>query len=441
MTMKDYRGAWISGANQQALDTFETALRELNCYINDPVASVSAAIEAAPKFAMAHALKAYLFLAGTEKSLIPEALKCLADMRSCPLNERERRHAEVIQLLTQGEFHRASERLDDILIDEPRDILALQIGHLFDFFRGDSRNLRDRVQRVLPEWSSDDPAYPTVLGMLAFGLEESGNYAKAEATGREAVDLDHRDSWAHHAVAHVYEMVGKPAEGAKWLTEGQAGWSVDCFFSVHNWWHLALFRLEADDYEGVLSLYDGPIRGGQSNIILEMIDAAAMLWRLKLRGVDVGNRWNAIADLWEPLVEDRFYAFNDAHAMMALLGAGRRASADRLLGIMKETATAATPNGAMTREVGLPLCQALHAIVDGRYRETTEILRPLRYIAQRFGGSHAQRDLIDLTLMEAARLGGQGDLLRLLANERLALKPSSPLAQRYRAQALPAQAA
>jgi tetratricopeptide (TPR) repeat protein len=434
MVVKDHRGAPLTGADTRALELYETAICQFNCYVGDPIATIDGAIAESPDFAMAVALKAYLLLSGMERMPTTQAADLLAKLRSLKLNDRERRHAAAIACLIDGAFNRASERLEDILIDDPHDIVALQMGHLLDFFRGDSRNLRDRVARVLLEWDSHMPGYHTLLGMHAFGLEETGDYARAEDSARRAIALNKRDGWAYHAVAHVMEMVGRYEDGAAFMRDNESGWAAESFFQVHNWWHLALFRLEADQNAEVLKLYDGPIRGGQSSMVLDMVDASALLWRLKLRNVDLGDRWNAIADRWQPLIEDKLYAFNDVHAVMALLGAGRIGEAERAVAILTETARKQSDNALMSRDVGLPLARALLAFEHGKYAATIDLLRPLRNIAQRFGGSHAQRDLIDLTVIEAARRAGETSLVRALANERLALKPKSPLARRYRDQ-------
>ena len=434
MVVKDHRGAPLTGADTRALELYETAICQFNCYVGDPIATVDGAIAESPDFAMAIALKAYLLLSGMERVPATQAADLLAKLRSLKLNDRERRNAAAIACLIDGAFNRASERLEDILIDDPHDLVALQMGHLLDFLRGDSRNLRDRVARVLPEWDSHMPGYHTLLGMHAFGLEETGDYARAEDSARRAIQLNKRDGWAYHAVAHVMEMMGRYEDGAAFMRDNESGWAGESFFQVHNWWHLALFRLEADQNAEVLKLYDGPIRGGQSSMVLDMIDASALLWRLKLRNVDLGDRWNAIADRWQPLIEDKLYAFNDVHAVMALLGAGRIGEAERAVAILTETARKQSDNALMSRDVGLPLARALLAFEHGKYAATIDLLRPLRNIAQRFGGSHAQRDLIDLTVIEAARRAGETSLVRALANERLALKPKSPLARRYRDQ-------
>ena len=61
-----------------------------------------------------------------------------------------------------------------------------------------------------------------------------------------------------------------------------------------------------------------------------MVDAASLLWRMHLRGIDVGDRWRSIADAYERTDEPGFYAFNDMHAMMAYVGSGRSTAAARM---------------------------------------------------------------------------------------------------------------
>jgi hypothetical protein len=145
--------------------------------------------------------------------------------------------------------------LEDVTIEAPRDALGLLAGHQIDFFTGHSRMLRDRIARALPFWEAGMPGYHSVLGMHAFGLEETGDYARAEAAGRRGVELEPRDGWSQHAVAHVMEMQNRQADGIAWMRSNDQ-WAGDSFFQVHNWWHLALYHLEAGDIEAVLGLFD-----------------------------------------------------------------------------------------------------------------------------------------------------------------------------------------
>ena len=417
MALKDSVGFEVSGANALALETLEQASHELRCYINDPVATVDRALAESPQLTMGHALRAYLHLLGTEPGGLPVARAACQAGQALPATDRERRHLQAIDHLADGRWRAAGRVLEDLSVEYPRDALALQAGHAIDFFTGDSRMLRDRIARALPAWDAGVTGCHAVLGMHAFGLEETGDYARAEAQGRKSVELEPRDGWGQHAVAHVMEMQGRRRDGIAWMRSNPEAWSRDSFFAVHNWWHVALYHLGLDEVDEVLALYDGPIYGKTSGVVLEMIDASALLWRLHLRGVDVGNRWNAVADNWAPVATARNYAFNDMHAMMAFVGAGRSRATEAVLEAQRAAMDGAEDNASFTREVGYPATQAINAFGDGNYAETVRLLRPVRSYAHRFGGSHAQRNVLDLTLIEAARRAGQNNLVAALLAE------------------------
>jgi hypothetical protein len=429
--LKDCRGLRLTGATEKSLPHYETAVRELNLFINDPVASVDKAIAESPDFVMAHALKAWLNLLGTEPAGIPVAREALDAAWQLPATMQEQGHLTAIDHLVDGRWHAAAQVMEDVAIESPRDLLALQVGHQLDFFRGEARMLRDRIARALPAWSADVPGYHAMLGMHAFGLEETGDYAAAERCGRAAVALEGRDAWAQHAVAHVMEMQGRQQEGISWMTANPDGWSRDSFFAVHNWWHVALYHLDLGHIDEVLKLFDGPIYGAKSRVVLEMIDASAMLWRLHLRGVDVGAPWQAVADAWEPVKDAGNYAFNDAHAAMAFVGAGRKQSLARVIEAQQEAMQRDGDNAIFICKVGHPVVLAIKAFGDGNYAETLWRLREVRNVAHRFGGSHAQRDILDLTLIEAALRSGQQAIATALASERAAMRPKSPLARLF----------
>jgi len=269
------------------------------------------------------------------------------------------------------------------------------------------------------------PGYHALLGMHAFGLEECGDYLLAEARGRRAVELEPRDGWAWHAVAHVLEMQDRRGDGIAWLRADSEAWSRESFFCVHTWWHLALFHLDRGEVGEALALFDGPIHGARSKLALDLVDAASLLWRLHLMGIDVSSRWQTVADAWQPLAGAGSYAFNDAHAMMAFVGAGREASALEVFEAQERALARDDDNAGFTRDVGAPVARAIYAFGAGAYAETVRRLRGVREIAHRFGGSHAQRDVLDRTLLEAARRAGQLALARALEAERAALRPGS----------------
>lgn len=271
------------------------------------------------------------------------------------------------------------------------------------------------------------PGYHALLGMQAFGLEEMNDYAAAERLGRRAIELEPRDGWAQHAVAHVMEMQCRQRDGIAWMRANPENWTKESFLQTHNWWHLSLFHYDLGEIDEVLALYDGPIAGTGSTLVLNLVDASAILWRLHLAGHDTGGRFAALSALWAPKATAANYAFNDMHAMMAFVGAGRQDLARRLLDAQHAALEAGDDNASFTRDIGLPLCRGILAFGEGDFAEAVRLIGPVLTIAHRFGGSHAQRDVIDLTLLEAVLRSGDAAMARQLAGERLAARPDSPL--------------
>jgi hypothetical protein len=126
------------------------------------------------------------------------------------------------------------------------------------------------------------------------------------------------------------------------------------------------------------------------------------------------------------------YAFNDLHAMMAFVGAGAHKAADAVLAAQQAALECSGDNAGFTSEVGGAATRAIKAFGDGNYAETVRLLRTVRSRAHRFGGSHAQRDLLDLTLIVAASRAGQNRLATALLTERASAARKAPETQRSR---------
>jgi tetratricopeptide (TPR) repeat protein len=429
MSYRDQFDVPLTAGDPAALRHYDSAVAKLMVFNNDPAAEVDQATAIDSGLVMGHVLKGLLCVLGTEKSLLPDAQSALAAAISVArrASGRERKHVQALSSWIDGRLHDACATWDDILVDEPADALAMFAAHQGDFLLGQSSELRDRVARRLASIDKGSRLEGYYQGMYAFGLEEMADYDRAEQAGRRAVESDRRDAWAIHAVAHVMEMTNRVEDGRKWLSTRSKDWSPNNFFAVHNWWHLALYYFDQQRWGDVLEIYDTRVRGSDSSAVMDMLDASALLWRLKLHDVDVGDRWQRMAQVWEPCIDDGWYSFNDTHAMMAFAGADRLDLAQRLLAVMTNTAASATDNGTMTRTVGLPVASAIIAFAEGRFTDAVERLAPVRAIAARAGGSHAQRDLIAQTLLAAAEKSGQRRLARSLLHERLALKPNSVL--------------
>jgi tetratricopeptide (TPR) repeat protein len=429
--LHDRYGNPVSTRSEVALARYNEALEQLHLYRGDPVATLDAALAEDPRFGSAWAARAGALITTSDRAFVDEALRSVREALQGELSDQDRDHLAAAQAFAQGRFHDGTTRYASLARRRPRDVLAVQFAHVGCFFLGLQSELRDVPLAALRAFGDGEDGQGVLLGMAAFGLEECGDFGRAEELGRRGVELDPRDGWAAHAVAHVHEMRGDLSAGIAWLESGAAGWAPESGFAYHNWWHLALLYLDRGDVGRVLELYDRKIRPvADAPVLLEWIDASAMLWRLRLEGVDVGERFEALASCWERAREDAYYAFNDVHAVLAFLGAGRHADAERVRAAMRRVAAEDTDNGWMTRSVGLPVAEACMALEAGRASEAVDLLLAVRPVAQRFGGSHAQRDLLSLTAVHAAIRGGASGLAEALTAERLAHKPQSPWARR-----------
>nr|HET7857684.1 tetratricopeptide repeat protein [Caldimonas sp.] len=439
--MNDPRGNPVSTASAKALDASERALWRMMSFYGAPIDDLDAAIAADPAWPLPRLMKAGFLLSLTEPTLVADARALVAAVPEHGAgsgNVRERAHRGALARLAAGDWAGAGDAWSALLREHPRDALALQWAHLFDFYRGDLAQLAGRVAPLLAGWPEDDALHPYVLALHAFGLEESGRYAEAETTGRRALAADARVPWAIHAVAHVMEMNGRHDEGRDWMAARRTHWGAHDAsdggpgpngFAGHLGWHEALFSLETLAFGRALALFDEYLDEERVEITLQRVDAASLLWRIALVGGDVGDRWRALVAGWRLDETTAGHSlFNDAHATLALVGAGDLALAREWVDLALAAAERKGGwNGAVSRSIGAPL---LHGLVDfgaGDFDRASERLAGTRAALIAFGGSRAQRDVVDQTLLAAAAQGRDKSIGRALLAERKRAKPATPL--------------
>jgi tetratricopeptide (TPR) repeat protein len=423
----DRWGVPVRAGSGDAVALLDSAIEDLAALAGDPIADADAAVAADDSLVLGHIYRAYLQLYGTTPQGVAAAGEILKRLDETFMGERELHHLHAARHWAEGDWEATTRALERALLRHPRDLLALKVAQDLYFFLGNRLELRDTAARVLPAWPRSVPGWGYVQGIYAFGLEENADYRQAESRARAALDHNPRDVWSVHALAHVFEMEGSQRDGVEFLTASAPDWSPS-FFAIHNWWHRGLYHLELGETSEALALYDDPIRAGRSTEWLDVVDAAALLWRLSLFGVDVTERAEQLAADIDDLVGSPVYIFNDWHAVMAFGLAGNTERTERVIASNRHLS--APTNASAAERAGLALLEAFDAFAAGHPDRAIDLLIDIRPRANAVGGSHAQRDVIDVTLIAAAARARDDSLARALVTERIARKPTSEAAAR-----------
>ncbi len=425
---KDSQGLALAGALELA-EAFDRAVADYYALSGDPVGRLKQALAGDPDFALGGVAIAGLFMIGGFRGDHPEVVGGLraAEAAIAKASAREKLHLAAVKAWAEGRSADATLGWEAILTDWPTDALALRFAQDAYFFLGQPLAIRDLVARVLPEWDRDNPLTSFILGAYAFGLEEMGDLGRAEEVGREALARNPRDAWAVHALAHVMETANRQDEGVAFLKATRPNWAPAHFMAGHNGWHLALYLIELGRSAEALDDYDRFVAPKLADdMTLDRVDAASLLWRLELAGADVGDRWGPVARAWMAHAGDHVLAFNDLHCALGAARSPDPGDVGRLRRSLDDYERSGHGhNRRVTAEVGRPLIEGMIAFARGDDGRAIDAILPVRAEAFRIGGSHAQRDVVNLTLIAAAQRSGRWSLARALLAERVAVRPTA----------------
>ena len=377
-------------------------------------------LEGEPASSRGHATRAMMLSLLARQELLPLAQEAsatavaLAGGRGVDMT-----YAEAASMAAHGAWWVAIDKLEQVITLEPENTLAAKMSHALRFMLGDRAGMLRSIERVLGKLPALHPHRGFMLGCHAFSLEESGEYGRAEAVGIEAVEREKRDAWGLHAVSHVHEMMGRTADGIRWIEAREARIGHCNNFGGHLFWHLALFKLEAGAIGEVLELYDRKIRHEKTDDFRDIANGASLLMRLELDGHDVGNRWEELADKAEARIDDRSLVFADLHYILALIGAGRRKPAAALARSIAAGPARNSVQNLVAERAGRSCAEGMVAYAAGQTDRALELLLEGRNQRVIVGGSNAQRDIFEQMTIEAALRSGHDDIARRLLTERL----------------------
>lgn len=382
------------------------ALEHLLCAIGDPIRELRDIGPEHPEYVRAQTLRA----AAGVLAKVPAALPGIADaVRTAdthPKSPRARTHLAAAEAWLSGNPVLAAESYAFILSRWPSDLLALRLAQSCYFFLGRHDRLCQVVDAVAAAWKHDQEGFRFLLAMASFAYAESGDAAQAEALGRDALAYEPACPMGVHAVAHALAESGRHREGARWMRDQRGHWETESRMRTHNAWHLAMFDVEEGNVASALGILDTWLLPVIAQSPLDACDAAGLLWRLALEGVDDGGRWRKISDAFHAATTPGFWPYVDLHAALAHLNAGEEIRAQRLAQAIERCAEGVDYAALRARLVTLPGLQALDAWADGRYGEAAELLARLRPFLGDAGGSRVQLEVFKSIEDEAASRQG-----------------------------------
>jgi len=384
-------------------------------------------------FAQAHAAGVHMALEAAEGFRAADPYLQRAEARAATASPREQAYIKAVRAWREQNYSAVAALLEEIVRAHPEDLVAAKWAQYHLFNMGDQDGLLRLAEAVLPAHGEA----PYVYGMLAFGLEQSHRLGEAEDAARKAVEIERRDPWAHHALFHVMETQGRTEEGVRFAADIGETWDDrGIFIRHHNWWHVALFEMDREDYAAALKVFDRHLWGVWPEFAQEQIGAISSLVRLEIRGVDVGTRWQPIVQKVRERELEHVQPFHDLHYVYALARAGEPAEAERFLASMRRNAgrPCARATHAWTH-VAIPAAEGLIAHARGAMGEAAARLGAVRDSLHLIGGSHAQRDVFELIFVDALMKSGRFDRALPLVEERAQGKPHVNFTQDWLRQA------
>jgi hypothetical protein len=367
---------------------------------------IVAAADADPECCIANVYAGFLwmFLEAPDAALCAAKYLAAAERAAPTATRREQLNTAVLAAWAADDLPETLRLCERIGEEFPRDLVVVKTHQYFEFNRGNSPQMLRAALRVLP--GNSDVAY--MHGMVAFAYEQCHLLDDAERAARSALHLRRKEPWAQHALAHVMLTCGRIDEGARFLEGMQDTWvGLNSFMITHLWWHLALFYLSQGRNDAVLEAYDRHCWGVAKNYSQDQIGAVSLLARMEVTGIDVGERWQDLGSHLAARARDTVLPFLTMQYIYGLGRAGRVEAEELLESVRQRAAKAAPFVREVWRDVALPACEGLYAHARGDFDGAWRHLGSAMPRMMEAGGSHAQRDLFELLLLDAAIKSGR----------------------------------
>jgi tetratricopeptide (TPR) repeat protein len=417
MPFTDRYGLTVTTSSPAAFDQFQDGVDRLLAYGPGAEDCFAAALTADENLALAHVGRA-LLAAVQGDGATARAAAGRARETAAGATRRERQHAEAVNAFVAGETARGLALVDEHVAEFPRDAMLVNQASSAIALAG----RRDREEHRVAFLERLAPAYGEdwwFQSALAFTYHEVDRFEESKRLSEASLRQYPRNASAAHNLAHIAFETLDIDSGAAFLDEWMGGYDRRATFHCHLAWHQAMFALHEGRYAQALEIFERDILRSV-NPRSAMTDGTALLWRVRLDGAHEPLPWRALADLAAG-VSRPGYLFGECHAALAYAACGDEAALTRMMDGLRALDAKGNP---IAGRVVLPLVQGTAAFAAGDHAGALAHFEPVESEMHRIGGSHAQWELFEETMVACyLELARYDDALRLV-RRRLARRAS-----------------
>ena len=420
---EDRYGNPLTCASNIARDHYIDGVDHLLSSTFGAVEAFEAAIENDPAFALGFIGLARAHMMGGDMAGAKEALAS-ANAHIKDTSDREKAHITVIETLITGTPANARRLTEAHVLIYPRDALIAQLcTSVFGLITFSGCHATEAQMFGYTAWLS--PHYGDDWWMKcvhAISTCEIGQPEKALDLMEQSLAIHPRNANGAHFKSHSLYELGRTKEGYDYLTDWMGGYDRRSVIYGHMSWHVALWALALGDTKTMWDVYDTEVQpdhalGLPINILT---DSASLLCRAELAGHDVApERWHQLSAYAAARFPNPGQSFVDMHSALCHAMAG---NGDALAGFVD------TPKG-FAGDLVATVAKAWSAIARHNWEEALGLLTPVMSQHARFGGSRAQRDILELTYLNVLlKLGKRDEAKRAVSTRRALFKEDAPLA-------------
>ena len=421
--LTDFYGNHLTTSTGLARDNYDIGLRAFLSANYGAEEAFSQAVEADPNFSLAYLGLARSFMNSGQSE---EAKKALGKAKNFlkGTTEREKSHFSCCELILSGQSQKARAAVYKHVSDWPRDAMIAQMNTSvfgligFSGKVGREADLLEYTGKILPHYGDDW----WMMSMHAISLCETGQSVAAMLLMEKALNLNPRNANAAHFFAHILYEENEVSAGRDYLKAWMPHYDRRSLLHGHLSWHQALWALQDGDESVMWNIVDDAVSqvNTSSLPINALTDTASIYYRAELAGYKVSSeRWRKLSEYAADKFPNMGQSFADVHAALAHAMAGNKESLNKLI----------EGNTGFAGDTVPAVATAWKAISEGNWQKAEKELRKSSSDFERFGGSRAQRDLLEFTYVNVLlRIGKKEDAQKTLLERRPNLYNTAPIA-------------